>query len=103
MGTEGPAIALLNNGSVRTAPSIWTRSYARILLAGDLACAVIACESVLGVRLWFGAYIPGTEALLGLGLALAWPFSLAVGALIVNAPTERGRKSSGRFSTEGSA
>lgn len=79
VGTEGPAIALLDNGSVRTAPSIWTRSYARILLAGDLACAVIACESVLGVRLWFGAYIPGTEALLGLGLALAWPFSLAVG------------------------
>ncbi|WP_433250222.1 sugar transferase [Streptosporangium sp. CA-135522] len=78
VGTEEPAIALLN-GSVRTAPSIWTRSYARILLAGDLACAVIACESVLGVRLWFGAFIPGTEALLGLGLALAWPFSLAVG------------------------
>ncbi|MDP9863426.1 MULTISPECIES: sugar transferase [Streptosporangium] len=78
VGTEAPAVALLGS-SVRTAPSIWTRSYARILLAGDLACAVVACESVLGVRLWFGAFIPGTEALLGLGLALAWPFSLAVG------------------------
>ncbi|MFJ2028451.1 sugar transferase [Streptosporangium sp. NPDC087985] len=78
VGTEGPAIALLNS-SVRTAPSIWTRSYVRILMAGDLGCAVVACESVLGVRLWSGAYIPGTEALLGLALALAWPFSLAVG------------------------
>ncbi|MEU7989143.1 sugar transferase [Streptosporangium canum] len=78
VGTQEPAVALLGS-SVRAAPSIWTRSYARILLAGDLACAVVACEAVLGVRLWFGAYIPGTEALLGLGLALAWPFSLAVG------------------------
>ncbi|MFF5210337.1 sugar transferase [Streptosporangium sp. NPDC000396] len=77
VGTEEPAVALLD-GVVRTAPSIWTRSYARILLAGDLACAVVACETVLGIRLWFGAYIPGTEALLGLGFALAWPLSLAL-------------------------
>ncbi|MEV7009718.1 sugar transferase [Streptosporangium sp. NPDC051022] len=78
VGTEEPAAALLDD-SARTAPSIWTRSYARILLAGDLACAVVACEAVLGVRLWFGAFIPRTEALFGLGLALAWPLFLAVG------------------------
>ncbi|MFD0885126.1 sugar transferase [Streptosporangium algeriense] len=78
VGTEEPAATLLDD-SVRTAPSIWTRSYARILLAGDLACAVVACEAVLGVRLWFGAFIPRTEALFGLGLALAWPLFLAVG------------------------
>ncbi|MFF0575066.1 sugar transferase [Streptosporangium saharense] len=78
VGTEEPAATLLEN-SVRTAPSIWTRSYARILLAGDLACAVVACEAVLGVRLWFGAFIPRTEALFGLGLALVWPLFLAIG------------------------
>jgi exopolysaccharide biosynthesis polyprenyl glycosylphosphotransferase len=78
VGIEEPVVALLDN-VVRTAPSIWTRSYARILLAGDVACAVIACEAVLGVRLWLGAFIPETEALLGLSLALAWPLALAVG------------------------
>jgi exopolysaccharide biosynthesis polyprenyl glycosylphosphotransferase len=78
VGLEEPVVALLDN-AVRTAPSIWTRSYARILLAGDLACAVVACESVLGVRLWLGAFIPETEALLGLCLALAWPLALAAG------------------------
>ncbi|GAA2867238.1 sugar transferase [Streptosporangium fragile] len=78
VGTEGPAVALLE-GPARTTPSIWTRSYVRILVAGDIACSVVACEAVLGVRLWFGAFIPETEALLGLGLALAWPVALAAG------------------------
>ncbi|MBG0827427.1 sugar transferase [Planomonospora sp. ID67723] len=78
VGTEGPAVVLLD-GAARTASSIWTRSYARILVAGDLACAVLACEVVLGARLWLGAYIPMTEAALGLGLALAWPPVLALG------------------------
>ncbi|MCG5220654.1 sugar transferase [Streptosporangium sp. KLBMP 9127] len=78
VGIEEPAVALLD-GVSRTAPSIWTRSYVRNLLAGDLACAVIACETVIGTRLWFGAYIPGSEALLGLVLALAWPAAMALG------------------------
>ncbi|GAA3443673.1 sugar transferase [Planomonospora venezuelensis] len=79
VGTEEPAVVLLDGDVARSAPSIWTRSYARVLVAGDLACAVLACESVLGTRLWFGAYIPVTEALLGLGLALAWPLAMALG------------------------
>ncbi|GAB2443556.1 sugar transferase [Streptosporangium sandarakinum] len=77
VGTAEPATGLPDD-VVRTAPSIWTRSYARVLLVGDVTCAVVACETVLGTRLWLGAFIPGTEALLGLGLALAWPFSLAI-------------------------
>ncbi|MFF0309434.1 sugar transferase [Streptosporangium sp. NPDC004379] len=77
VGTAEPATGLLDEVA-RSAPSIWTRSYARVLLAGDVTCAVVACETVLGIRLWFGAFIPRTEALLGLGLALAWPFSLAI-------------------------
>ncbi|GAA3110181.1 exopolysaccharide biosynthesis polyprenyl glycosylphosphotransferase [Streptosporangium carneum] len=80
---------MLLDGAVRTASSMWTRSYARILLAGDLACAVTACEAVLGVRLWLGDHIPLNEALRGLGLALAWPFALAVvGAYRRRAHTE---------------
>ncbi|MDF5754999.1 sugar transferase [Spongiactinospora sp. TRM90649] len=78
VGVEERSVALLDD-VVRTAPSIWTRSYVRILLAGDLACAVIACEIVIGTRLWLGAYVPGTEALLGLTLALAWPAAMALG------------------------
>ncbi|MEU8381412.1 sugar transferase [Streptosporangium sp. NPDC048865] len=76
--TEELVVGLLN-GPARTAPSIWTRSYVRVLLAGDIACSVVACETVLGVRLWFGAFIPETEALLGLSLALIWPLALASG------------------------
>ncbi|GLW08811.1 exopolysaccharide biosynthesis polyprenyl glycosylphosphotransferase [Microtetraspora sp. NBRC 13810] len=60
-------------------PSIWTRSYVRLLVAGDLACAMVACEIVLGTRLALGAFIPGSEALLGLGLAMAWPVAMALG------------------------
>jgi exopolysaccharide biosynthesis polyprenyl glycosylphosphotransferase len=78
VGIEEPAVVFLD-GVPRTAPSIWTRSYVRFLLAGDLACAVIACETVIGTRLWFGAFIPASEALLGLALALAWPAALALG------------------------
>ncbi|PZG42444.1 UDP-phosphate galactose phosphotransferase [Spongiactinospora gelatinilytica] len=78
VGVEERSVALLDDVA-RTAPSIWTRSYARILMAGDLACAVIACEIVVGTRLWLGAYVPGTEALLGLALALAWPVAMALG------------------------
>src|ERR1044072_2772256 len=76
--TEELVVGLLK-GPARTAPSLWTRSYVRILLAGDMACSVVACETVLGVRLWFGAFIPETEALLGLSLALIWPLALASG------------------------
>ncbi|WP_155342082.1 sugar transferase [Acrocarpospora corrugata] len=64
--------------AVRTAPSIWTRTYARVLVAGDLACAMIACETVIGVRLWLGAWIPKYEAFLGLSLALVWPVAMAI-------------------------
>ncbi|MFB9882657.1 sugar transferase [Planobispora siamensis] len=78
VGTEGPAGVLLD-GVARSASSIWTRSYARLLVAGDLACAVLACEIVLGVRLWLGAFIPLGEAVFGLALALCWPFALALG------------------------
>ncbi|WP_214103440.1 sugar transferase [Acrocarpospora catenulata] len=67
-----------HQSAVRTSPSIWTRTYARVLLAGDLACAMIACETVIGVRLWLGAWIPKYEAFLGLSLALAWPVAMAI-------------------------
>ncbi|MFI6506274.1 sugar transferase [Streptosporangium sp. NPDC050855] len=80
MRAEIEELALgLPRGPARTASSIWTHSYVRILLAGDVACSVIACETVLGVRLWLGAYIPEAEALLGLGLALVWPLALVAG------------------------
>ncbi|MFC4058775.1 sugar transferase [Planomonospora corallina] len=46
---------------------------------GDTVCALIVCEAVLGVRLLLGAYIPASETLLGLGLALAWPAAMAAG------------------------
>ncbi|MFI6455596.1 sugar transferase [Streptosporangium amethystogenes] len=76
--TEELFIGLLKS-PVRTSPSIWTRPYVRILLVGDVACSVISCGVVLGIRIWFGAFIPETEALLGLGLALVWPLALAAG------------------------
>ncbi|MBB2909091.1 exopolysaccharide biosynthesis polyprenyl glycosylphosphotransferase [Streptosporangium becharense] len=40
---------------------------------------MVACETVLAARLWFGAFIPETETMLGLGLALGWPVALAAG------------------------
>ncbi|GAA5082026.1 sugar transferase [Thermocatellispora tengchongensis] len=51
----------------------------RLLLAGDLACAMIACEIVIGTRLALGAYIPVSEALLGTVLVLMWPGAMALG------------------------
>ncbi|MBB5139921.1 exopolysaccharide biosynthesis polyprenyl glycosylphosphotransferase [Thermocatellispora tengchongensis] len=79
VGLEEPAVALLDEDAPRTAPSIWTRSYVRLLLAGDLACAMIACEIVIGTRLALGAYIPVSEALLGTVLVLMWPGAMALG------------------------
>src|SRR5690606_17106826 len=53
-------------------------AYVRLLLTGDVACAVIASEAVLGVRLWLGAFIPWTEVAFGLALAAAWPGAMAM-------------------------
>jgi exopolysaccharide biosynthesis polyprenyl glycosylphosphotransferase len=63
----------------RSASSIWTRAYLRLLLCGDTACVLLACVCVLGVRLMYGVYIPWAEFLLGLGLVLVWPLALMLG------------------------
>ncbi len=77
VGLEERDLALLK-GDPPVASSIWTRSYVRVLLAGDVACASIACECVLGARLWLGAFIPWPEVLFGFGLALAWTVAMAM-------------------------
>ncbi|GAA1505975.1 sugar transferase [Sphaerisporangium rubeum] len=77
VGLEERVFTLPDAGPLK-ASSIWTRSYMRALLAGDMACALIACETVMGFRLWVGAFIPWSELLFGFGLALAWPFALAL-------------------------
>ncbi|MEV7966795.1 sugar transferase [Sphaerisporangium sp. NPDC088356] len=77
VGLEERGVALLDTGPL-TASSIWTRSYMRALLAGDMACAMIACEAVMGFRLWVGAFIPWSELLFGFGLGLAWPGAMAL-------------------------
>ncbi|MDH2428928.1 sugar transferase [Sphaerisporangium sp. TRM90804] len=78
VGVAERGTALLDAGPL-TASSIWTRSYVRTLLAGDVACAMIACEIVMGFRLWLGAFIPWSELLFGFGLALVWPMAMALG------------------------
>lgn len=77
MGLEERGIALLK-GDPPIASSIWTRSYVRVLLAGDVACAMIACECVLGTRLWLGAFVPWPEVLFGFGLSVAWTAAMAM-------------------------
>ncbi|MEU9887130.1 sugar transferase [Sphaerisporangium sp. NPDC051017] len=77
VGLQERSVALLDTGPL-TSSSIWTRSYMRALLAGDMACAMIACELVMGFRLWVGAFIPWSELLFGFGLALAWPGAMAL-------------------------
>ncbi|MFC4588920.1 sugar transferase [Sphaerisporangium corydalis] len=77
VGLAERGVALLDTGPL-TASSIWTRSYMRALLAGDMACAMIACEAVMGFRLWVGAFIPWSELLFGFGLGLVWPGAMAL-------------------------
>ncbi len=77
VGLEARAAAR-PKGDPNTPSSMWTRAYVRLLLTGDVACALIACEVVLGVRLWLGAFIPWTEVAFGLALAAAWPGAMAM-------------------------
>ncbi|MEO3807814.1 sugar transferase [Sphaerisporangium sp. B11E5] len=77
VGLEERVVTPLDASPLK-ASSIWTRSYMRALLAGDMACALIACEVVMGFRLWVGAFIPWSELLFGFGLALAWPLAMAL-------------------------
>ncbi|MEV5412368.1 sugar transferase [Thermopolyspora sp. NPDC052614] len=77
VGLEARAATRLR-GDPKTPSSIWTRAYARVLVLGDVACAMIACEVVLGTRLWLGAFIPWPEVLFGFGLAAAWPGALGM-------------------------
>ncbi|MGI5268585.1 sugar transferase [Nonomuraea sp. CA-218870] len=75
----GESVGALLNAQPRHASSIWTRAYLRLLLSGDTACALLACASVLAVRLLNGVYVPAEEFLLGAGLVTAWPVTLALG------------------------
>ena len=77
VGLEARA-ATRPKGDPKKPSSMWTRAYVRLLLTGDVACAVIASEAVLGVRLWLGAFIPWTEVAFGLALAAAWPGAMAM-------------------------
>jgi exopolysaccharide biosynthesis polyprenyl glycosylphosphotransferase len=77
VGLEERGSAILDANPL-TSSSFWTRSYMRALLAGDMACALIACEAVMGFRLWVGAFIPWSEVLFGFGLALSWPGAMAL-------------------------
>ncbi|GHH68194.1 exopolysaccharide biosynthesis polyprenyl glycosylphosphotransferase [Streptosporangium violaceochromogenes] len=52
-----------------------------MLVAGDLVCALLAYQVVLGARWWWGGYVPWFEVLFSAGLVLAWPVALSsVGA-----------------------
>lgn len=65
-------------GDPRTPSSIWTRAYVRVLLAGDVVCALAAYEAVLAVRVWLDAVVSWPEVLFGFGLTAAWPGALAM-------------------------
>ncbi|MFD9944491.1 sugar transferase [Nonomuraea sp. NPDC059023] len=75
----GESDVVLLHAVPRHASSIWTRAYLRLLLLGDVVCAVVCCAFVFGVRLGFGAYIPAEEFALGIGLLVAWPLALMLG------------------------
>lgn len=75
----GESDVVLLNAVPRHASSIWTRAYLRLLFGGDMACALIACVSVLTGRLLLGAFVPAVEYVLGFALIVAWPLALAMG------------------------
>ncbi len=57
------------------------RSITRVLVAGDLCCALLAYQVVLGARWWWGGYVPWFEMVFSAGLVLAWPVAMSsVGA-----------------------
>lgn len=57
------------------------RSITRVLVAGDLGCALLAYQVVLGARWWWGGYVPWFEMVFSAGLVLAWPVAMSfVGA-----------------------
>lgn len=62
----------------RTPPSRWTRHYVQLLIAGDIACAAVACVAVIGIRIARGNYIPTAEFWLGTGFVLVWPVAMAI-------------------------
>ncbi|MEV0583054.1 sugar transferase [Nonomuraea sp. NPDC050310] len=76
LGTEDVDVFVVGTRAHHVA-TIWTRSYFRVLLGGDVVCALLASASVLGVRLSSGVYIPMGEIALCAGLAVAWPGGLA--------------------------
>ncbi|MER5625499.1 sugar transferase [Streptosporangium sp. NPDC002544] len=57
------------------------RSITRVLVAGDLCCALVAYAVVLGARWWWGGYVPWFEMVFSAGLVIAWPVAMSfVGA-----------------------
>ncbi|MER6171773.1 sugar transferase [Streptosporangium sp. NPDC001681] len=57
------------------------RSITRVLVAGDLCCALVAYVVVLGARWWWGGYVPWFEMVFSAGLVIAWPVAMSfVGA-----------------------
>jgi exopolysaccharide biosynthesis polyprenyl glycosylphosphotransferase len=63
---------------VRASPSMWTTSYRRVLVAGDLLSAVVAFSAVELTRLQLGAFIPLYDLSFGLFLTLIWPLIMAM-------------------------
>ena len=59
-------------------PGVWTRSYMKVLVAGDLTAAMSIYTAVVLTRLSLGAYIPWMDAVLGFTLAACWPLAVAV-------------------------
>jgi exopolysaccharide biosynthesis polyprenyl glycosylphosphotransferase len=63
---------------VRSSPSVWTTSYRKVLVAGDLLSAVIAFSVVELTRLRVGAFIPLYDLYFGLALTAIWPLIMAM-------------------------
>ncbi|WP_420855902.1 sugar transferase [Thermoactinospora rubra] len=48
------------------------------MVFGDVVCALVACNVVLGVRQWYGVFIPIAEMAFGGMLAVVWPVAMAM-------------------------
>ncbi|GAA4589204.1 sugar transferase [Planotetraspora phitsanulokensis] len=57
---------------------MWTASYRKVLVAGDLLSAVIAFSVVELTRLKLGAFIPLYDLYFGLALTAVWPLVMAI-------------------------
>ncbi|MBO3746990.1 sugar transferase [Streptosporangiaceae bacterium NEAU-GS5] len=60
-------------------PGFWTRAYQKLLVFGDLCCALIALGGVVAVRHYaLGMFISIFDAVFGAALALSWPLALGL-------------------------